>query len=60
MSKLQEKKQPKNKSVSTKITESQNEKLDLLAKKLGITKSNLMNQLIALGYQTATKTKRDF
>jgi len=47
----------KNKSVSTKITEKQNEKLEKLAQKEGITKSKLINHLIEVGYKDFTKNK---
>jgi len=60
MPKLQNKKEPKSQTAATKITETQNEKLIKLAEKQGLTKSNLIAQLIAIGYKTATKTKRDF
>ena len=52
-----EKKTPKSKSVACKITEEQNDKLIKLSQKLGITKSNLMAQLIGQGYKDLTKNK---
>lgn len=52
-----EKKQPKNKSVSTKITEDQLKKLDELAEKEGMTRSNLINQLLASGFVKETRFK---
>jgi len=52
-----EKKESKTKNVSSKITESQNEKLEKLAKKNGITKSNLISQLLENGYKNITKNK---
>ena len=50
-----EKKQLKNKAVSTKITELQNQKLETLAKKKGITKSNLVSQLLGIGFKEVAK-----
>jgi hypothetical protein len=52
-----EKKVVKNKAVSTKITELQNQKLETLAKKKGITKSNLISQLLSLGFEQVAKKK---
>ena len=52
-----QKKQKKDKVVSTKITQEQEEKLIKLAKKYDITKSNLINQLIESGYKYITKNK---
>jgi len=52
-----EKKQSKTKNISSKITDSQNEKLDKLAEKHGITKSNLISQLLAEGFKSITKNK---
>lgn len=52
-----EKKESKTVGVSTKITPTQNEKLEKLAEKYGITKSNLINQLIEDGYKNITKNK---
>ena len=46
----------KSKSVSSKITEKQNKKLETLAKNKGITKSNLIGQLLGIGYEQITKT----
>jgi len=46
----------KSKSVSSKITEKQNKKLETLAKNKGITKSNLIGQLIGIGYEKTMKT----
>jgi len=51
------KKIAKNKAISTKITDTQDEKLVRLALKYGITKSNLINQLIEAGYKEITKSK---
>jgi predicted transcriptional regulator len=51
------KKAPKSKSVACKITQEQDEKLVKLAKKLDITKSNLMAQLLGQGYKDLTKNK---
>jgi len=51
------KKEVKEKTVSTKITKSQNEKLEKLTKKFKITKSNLISQLIEIGYKNITKNK---
>ena len=51
-----ERKQIKAKSVSSKITEKQNSKLETLAKNKGITKSNLIGQLLNIGYEQITKT----
>jgi len=45
----------KAKSVSSKITEKQNSKLETLAKNRGITKSNLISQLLNIGYENITK-----
>jgi len=50
-----ERKQKKAKSVSSKITEKQNSKLETLAKNKGITKSNLIAQLLSIGYKEITK-----
>jgi len=50
-----EKKVVKNKSVSSKISELQNQKLETLAKNKGITKSNLIAQLLAIGFKEVTK-----
>ena len=52
-----EKKQSKTKNISSKITDNQNEKLEKLALKYGITKSNLVNQLLEEGYKSITKNK---
>ena len=51
-----ERKQKKAKSVSSKITEKQNSKLETLAKNKEITKSNLIAQLLSIGYKEITKT----
>ena len=51
------KKTVRDKAVSTKLTTEQNEKLVALAKKSGITKGNLMAQLIKIGYKEVTKHK---
>ena len=53
-----EKKVVKNKSVSSKISELQNQKLETLAKNKGVTKSSLIAQLLAIGFKEITK--RDF
>ena len=53
-------KAPKTKAISTKITDEQNEKLEKLAEKYGITKSNLIFQLIEEGYGSFVKTKNGF
>jgi hypothetical protein len=53
-----EKKVVKNKSVSSKISELQNQKLETLAKNKGVKKSNLIAQLLAIGFKEITK--RDF
>jgi len=50
-----EKKVVKNKSVSSKISELQNQKLETLAKNKGVTKSNLIAQLLAIGFKEITK-----
>ena len=50
-----EKKQLKSKGVSSKITEKQNKKLETLAKQKGLTKSNLIGQLLEIGYKQTTK-----
>ncbi len=47
----------KSKAVSTKVTEDQNEKLELLAKQKGVTKSSLIAQLLAIGFVQASKYK---
>ena len=47
----------KTKMIGSKITESQNEKLEKLAEKHGITKSNLISQLLEEGYKSITKNK---
>ena len=52
-----EKKVLKNQAVSTKVTELQKQKLETLAKKKGITKSNLILQLISIGYESVAKKK---
>jgi hypothetical protein len=52
-----EKNEKKNKTIGSKITDSQNEKLEKLAKKFEITKSNLISQLLAEGYKSITKNK---
>jgi len=53
-----EKKVVKNKSISSKISELQNQKLDTLAKNKGVKKSSLIAQLIAIGFKEITK--KDF
>ena len=50
-----ERKQIKSKSITSKITEKQNNKLETLAKNRGITKSNLIGQLLCIGYEDITK-----
>ena len=50
-----ERKQLKSKGVSSKITEKQNKKLETLAQQKGLTKSNLIGQLLEIGYKQATK-----
>jgi len=50
-----ERKQLKSKAVSSKITEKQNKKLETLAKQKDITKSNLISQLLEIGYKQSTK-----
>jgi predicted DNA-binding protein len=50
-----EKKEVKSKAVSTKVTELKNQKLETLAKKKGVTKSSLIEQLISIGYEQVTK-----
>lgn len=51
------KKDPKKKTVCSKITDSQDEKLIRLAEKHGITKSNLLSQLIEIGFKEASGNK---
>jgi hypothetical protein len=53
-----EKKVVKNKSVSSKISELQNQKLETLAKNKGVKKSSLIAQLLSIGFKEITK--RDF
>ena len=50
-----EKKIVKSRAVSTKLSELQNQKLETLAKKKGITKSNLISQLIGIGFKEVAK-----
>lgn len=50
-----EKKVVKNKSVSSKLSELQNQKLETLAKNKGVTKSSLVAQLLAIGFKEVTK-----
>ena len=50
-----EKKVVKSKSVSSKITELQNQKLETLAKNKRVKKSSLIAQLIAIGFKEVTK-----
>ena len=52
-----EKKESKIKNVSSKITNSQDEKLIKLAEKYDISKSNLISQLLEIGYKNITKNK---
>ena len=52
-----EKREKKTKSISSKITELQNDKLEKLALKSGVTKSNLISQLLDIGYKSITKNK---
>jgi len=47
----------KTKTIGSKITETQNEKLEKLSLKHGITKSSLISQLLAEGYKSITKNK---
>lgn len=50
-----ERKQLKSKGISSKITEKQNKKLETLAEQKGLTKSNLIGQLLEIGYKQTTK-----
>ena len=50
-----ERKQIKAKSVSSKITEKQNIHSETLTEHTGITKSNLIAQLLSIGYEEITK-----
>lgn len=52
-----QKKEPKTQAVSTKLTDSQNEKIVKLAQKHGITKSNLISQLLEIGFKEVSKNK---
>lgn len=52
-----EKKIVKKSTISAKITDEQNQKLEALAKKSGVTKSSLVAQLIGIGYKQITKNK---
>jgi hypothetical protein len=54
------KKTARNKSITVKFTDDQDEKITVLAKKYGVAKSNLLYQLVAQAYQVTTKTKKDF
>ncbi len=47
----------KSKSISTKVTDEQNQKLELLAEQKGVTKSSLIAQLLAIGFVQASKYK---
>ena len=49
-----ERKDRKNNSVATKLTSSEKKKLDALSKKEGISKSNLIYQMIKNGYESLT------
>ena len=53
-------KSPRVVNTTTKFTEEQNEKLVALAEKNGIAKSNLIYQLVAEGFKSVTKTKKEF
>lgn len=50
-------KKVKNKTITSKINEEQLQKLENLALKKGLTKSNLISQLIEIGYKEITKNK---
>ncbi len=50
-----EKKVVKSKAVSTKVSELQNQKIETLAKKKGVTKSSLISQLLGIGYKEVAK-----
>lgn len=50
-----EKKIVKSKAISTKVTELQNQKIETLAKNKGVTKSNLISQLMSIGYKEVAK-----
>jgi len=50
-----EKKVLKSKAISTKVSELQNQKIETLAKNKGVTKSNLISQLISIGYKQVSK-----
>ena len=52
-----EKREVKSNPISSKITLSQDEKLQELAEKEGMTKSALIAQLVGIGYKTYTKRK---
>ena len=52
-----EKRVKRDKIVSTKITNEQLTKIDKLALRYGITRSNLISQLIENGYKNVTKLK---
>ena len=52
-----DKKAPKSKAISTKITADQHEKLEKLAEKHEITKSALVAHLIEVGYKSVTRNK---
>ena len=52
-----EKKIIKNKTIATRFTQEQNDKLKLLAEKKGISVSFLLNQLVEIGYLQVTKNK---
>ncbi len=54
MAKL-EKKEVRSKQVGFKTTELKNQKLETLAKKKGLTKSSLVEQLTAIGYEQIAK-----
>ena len=45
----------KNKSVSLKITEMENQKLETLARKKKMKKSTLVRELVKIGYEQMTK-----
>jgi len=52
-----QKKEKRDKTVTTKITSNQDEKLVELAEKLGMTKSSLVSELIKIGYISHTRKK---
>lgn len=52
-----QKKESKTHTISSKLTPTQNHKLTKLAEKNNITKSDLVSQLIEIGYKHITKNK---